>query len=119
MQEPENEDSYEYSSLLWYHPDCLKKVIVSVFKMKNVKAEDFVGYKNLKSADKKKVREMLGETEEADKTSSDSGKGFVIIEVYIITCRILYVERSGKVTVQVDQLIRNRSKRTLKKWLSK
>ena len=80
MEEPEDEyDSY--SSLLWYHPDCLKKNM-SMFKMKNVKAEDFAGYKNLRSVDKRKVREMLGETEEEDKTSSDSGKGkgFVVVK---------------------------------------
>ena len=80
MKEPEDEYGYEHSSLLWYHPDCFNKAM-SVFKMKNIKAEDFVGYKNLKSVDKKKVREMLDETKEADKTNSDSskGKGFVVI----------------------------------------
>ena len=77
MEEPA--DEYEsYSSLLWYHPDCLKKAM-PVFKMKNVKAEDFVGHKNLKSADKKKIREMLGETEEEDKNGG-KGKGFVVVK---------------------------------------
>ena len=83
MKEPDDEDYYEYSSLLWYHPDCLKKAMPTL-KIKKIKPEDLEGFKILRSADKKKLRDTFGETKEASKTSSDTGKGkgFVVRDIH-------------------------------------
>lgn len=83
VKEPDDDqEEYEYYyTLLWYHPDCLKNCMEAVFKMKNVKSESFCGFKSLRPADKKKLREMCGETAEADEagaTGTNKGKGFVV-----------------------------------------
>ena len=78
MKEPDDDFGYDYKSLLWYHPDCLKGSLPHL-NIKSIKAEDFDGYKSLRSADKKKLREALGEAEETDMTGAGKGKGFVMI----------------------------------------
>lgn len=114
VKEPDNEEDYDYHTLMWYHPDCLKKAMPSLH-MKNVKAESFSGFTSLRSVDKKKLREMCGEK---DETSADTskGKGYVISKIHFLLEGCSVLERNGKVRVEVDQLKRRARKRTLKKW---
>ena len=58
---------------------CLKRSLPHL-NMKNVKAEKFDGYNSLRSADKKKLRETLGEAEETDTADAGKRKGFVMIK---------------------------------------
>ena len=55
---------------------------MSEFGLKKVKAERFSGFTYLRPADKKKLKMMCGETDEADNSSAtdttSKGKGFVI-----------------------------------------
>ena len=65
---------------MWYHPECLKKALPAL-NMKRVIPEDCGGFNNLRSVDKKKLRDVFGTSDKANKTNSDAdkGKGFVII----------------------------------------
>lgn len=59
---------------MWFHPDCLKKSMHR-FEMKKLKAENFAGFEYLRSVDKKKLKVMCGETDEADRSGVADAKG--------------------------------------------
>lgn len=122
VKEPDNEEYEYYYTLMWYHPDCLKKCMREL-GMKKVKAESFSGFTFLRPADKKKLRMMCGESDEADQNSaadSGKGKGCVITQKFnTFLDQYSIPVRREKDRPQVDQLKRRAKRRVLKKKLLK
>ena len=87
IKEPDDDEEGYYNSQMWYHPDCLKKCMPEL-GLKKAEAESFYGFTYLRPADKKKLKMMCGETDEADDSAADTGKGkgFVLTQTKLSAC---------------------------------